>query len=318
MNDRRTHARGLEPRIFWTLATILALVLGLLFWKSISLTMGMNDTMRRLGVIPLTPAEVAAAEASSQAEAEAALKALASITDYEAARWHPLHFKPGITSASNEQCLACHREILDHKPRETSPAGVAASQSIAWYQTLDTYQGEQMSFHARHLTSPFATKVMDLKCNFCHQGHDPREEAPGASATAGPATFSMRKVVEPTKTCLKCHGRFPGEVMGLGNEPWHVLREGMETFEAPNGCLACHADQFRTVRHQVNYLKTDAIEADAKTNADTCYGCHGGRAWYRNSYPYPRHAWPGMDPAIPDWAKDRPTQSAPEHIVGVK
>ena len=27
------------------------------------------------------------------------------------------------------------------------------------------------------------------------------------------------------------------------------------------------------------------------------------------SYPYPRHAWPGMPPEVPDWAKDRPTES---------
>ena len=318
MNDRRTHASGLEPRAFWTLVTILALVLGLLFWKSISLTMGMNDTMRPLGVIPLTPAEVAAAEASSQADAEAALKALAAITDYQAALWHPLHFKPAVTTARNEQCLACHREILDHKPREASQAGVAANESIAWYQTLDTYQGEQLSFHARHLKTPFATKVMNLKCNFCHQGHDPRDEAPGTHATAGPATFTIRKVVDPSKTCLMCHGKFPGDVMGLGEEPWHLLREGMESPESPNGCLSCHAELFRTVRHRVNYLNAEAIEADAKANADTCFGCHGGRAWYRKSYPYPRHAWPSMDPTIPVWAKDRPTQSAPEHIVNDK
>lgn len=271
------------------------------------------------------PAESAAAVATPVAEeppqtpeAAAAIAALAKITDYEKARWHPLHFKPDIDTATNAQCLACHKEILDSKPRETSPAGVRAADSIAWYQTLDTYDGAQMSFHARHLSSPYATKVMNLKCNFCHQGNDLREEAPHSSATAPASGFALRKMVDPTKTCLMCHGSFPGAVMGFDQQKWPELREGMETPEAPNGCLSCHAEQFRTVRHQVNYLKADAIEAAAKTQADVCYGCHGGRSWYRNNYPYPRHPWPGMDPAVPGWAKDRPATSAPEHLTGMK
>ena len=52
-----------------------------------------------------------------------------------------------------------------------------------------------------------------------------------------------------------------------------------------------------------------AVEAAGQKNGDVCYGCHGGRAWYRIAYPYPRHAWEGMAPEIPDWAKARPTES---------
>ena len=44
-------------------------------------------------------------------------------------------------------------------------------------------------------------------------------------------------------------------------------------------------------------------------NADVCYGCHGGRSWYRIGYAYPRHSWEGMSPEVPDWAKNRPTES---------
>ena len=123
-----------------------------------------------------------------------------------------------------------------------------------------------------------------------------------------------RRVISRCASLL-CHGQFPSKVMGFEDQKWSDLREGMETAEAPNGCLTCHAEQFRTVRHQVNYLKAEAIEADAKTNADTCYGCHGGRAWYRNNYPYPRHPWPGMDPEVPAWAKDRPTESDPRYVT---
>lgn len=228
----------------------------------------------------------------------------------------PIHFKPAIDTATNEQCLSCHQEILKHEVRDKAPAGVKADDVLAWYQTLDTYAGDQKSFHQRHLSTPFAKKVMNLKCNFCHQGSDLREEAPGSSATTTVAdlgNFTLRKQVNPSTTCLLCHGAFPATNMGLEGS-WHELREGLENEDAPNGCLSCHADQFRTVRHQVNYLHAKEIENLAKSSSsDSCFGCHGGRAWYRISYPYPRHSWPGMDPEVPEWAKDRPTESVSEH-----
>lgn len=235
---------------------------------------------------------------------------------YLDAAWNELHFKPAIDKATNEQCLSCHQEILERKVRSESPAGVKANDVLAWYQTLDTYAGDQQSFHARHLTAPFAKKLMNLKCNTCHQGQDPREESGGSSATTTVAmvgNFTLRKQVNPSKSCLLCHGAFPGANMGLDGK-WSELREGFESEDTPNGCLTCHADQFRTVRHQVNYLNASAIEDTAKKgSSDVCLGCHGGRAWYRTSYPYPRHPWPGMDTEVPDWAKGRPTESAPEH-----
>ncbi len=256
------------------------------------------------------------AGAPATAGAQESPAELAKITDYQAARWHRLHFKPAIDTATNEQCLACHQEILTGKVREASPAGLKAANAEAWYQTLDTYTGPQETFHARHLTTPFAKQVMSLNCTFCHQGADPREKAPGshadgqeaAASTQAPAAFTLRKTVNPSETCLRCHGQFPNQNMGL--DPWTTVREGMETPETPNGCMTCHAELFRTVRHQVSYLKADAIEALAKTSADVCYGCHGGRGWYRISYPYPRHPWPSMDASqAPDWAKDRPAES---------
>ena len=69
-------------------------------------------------------------------------------------RWDPIHFKPAIDDATDEQCLACHQEILDRKVLEQSPAGVNASETLAWYQTLDTYKGAQDTFHRRHLVTP--------------------------------------------------------------------------------------------------------------------------------------------------------------------
>lgn len=246
---------------------------------------------------------------------------------YERARWHPVHFKPGIDSATNEQCLACHSEILTRKVRETSPAGVEAAKSLAWYQTLDTYAGDQATFHQRHLIDPFAQKVMNLKCNFCHQGDDPREEAPGSSATAPSpksAAFTLRKVINPSTTCLLCHGKFPYEIMEGVDGPWHKVRADLEDPQDPdlrNGCLTCHDPEFgfRSVRHQVTYLKADTIERLAKEgSSDVCYGCHGGRAWYRNSYPYPRHAWPDMAEEVPEWAKNRPTESDPRYAIEKK
>ncbi len=220
--------------------------------------------------------------------------------DYQAARWHPLHFKPAIDSATNEQCLECHQEILERKVKPESPAGVKAEDSLAWYQTLSLYQGEQETFHRRHLVTALAKKFMNLRCNTCHQGHDPREAAP-IPPTSGQMGFTLRKTVNPETTCLKCHGKMDYKIMGLPS-PWEESRKIFQN------CMACHA-AIRTVRHQVNYLKPEAIEQAAAENPDVCYGCHGGRAWYRTAYPYPRHAWPGAAPQVPDWAKDRPTES---------
>ena len=242
--------------------------------------------------------------------------------NYMAAKRHESHFQPAVDKATDAQCLSCHQEILERKPRPLSPAGVRAADVLAWYQVLDTYAGDQESFHWRHVQSPFAKKVMKLSCNFCHRGHDPREEAPGASAT-GPAQgsdahFALRKVVDPKSTCLRCHGKFPHEVMGLPG-PWHEVRADMETDGMRNGCLgACHQEVFRTNRHKVTYLDAAKIEELAKDGSDTCYGCHGGRAWYRISYPYPRNPWPDMDEELPEWAKGRPTQSEARYRIPPK
>lgn len=229
---------------------------------------------------------------------------------YEAARWDPRHFQPLIAKTPDSECLQCHAEVLVPSVREKSPAGVRADQSLAWYQTLDTYTGAQDTLHRRHLSSDFAKRVMDLRCNTCHQGNNPRDEAPGTSATAQHTGYTLRKQVDP-KTCLMCHGQFDWQVMGL---PGH-WRESAETFG--NNCLTCHAG-IRTHRHQVNFLKAEAIEAAGAENGDVCYGCHGGRAWYRVPFPFPRHAWEGMDAEMPDWAKGRPTQSEPRFRPEVK
>lgn len=233
------------------------------------------------------------------------------------ATYSPLHFKPAIETATDDQCLACHREVLEDRIREASPAGVKAADTLAWYQTVSTYAGEQDSFHRRHLATPLARQLMNLKCNTCHEGHDPRDEAPGSSAslTQDTTAFTLRKTVNPETTCLKCHGQPPAfELMGLPG-PWHESRDIFQ-----NDCLACHA-AFRTSRHRVNYLHADAIEAvatagrETKTGGDTCFGCHGGRPWYRIAYPYARNAWPGMPEEVPEWAKDRPRQSEARFLI---
>lgn len=270
-------------------------------------------------VPPLTEAELAVLEAKA-AEIEAALPAMG----YQAARYHPLHFSPAIETASSAECLACHKEIIAHPVREESPAGVKAADSLAWYQTLDTYSGPQADFHWRHLESDFAKQVMKLECTFCHKGNDPREESPdmvptrAAFGAGGAPEFTLRKMVNPSETCLLCHGAMPDPVniMGLAG-PWHEARIDLEYAEAPNGCLSCHAETFRTNRHQVNYLNAATIEDLARNGtSDTCYGCHGGRAWYRTSYPYARTPWPGMDTeTVPDWAAGRPTAPKPEHRI---
>jgi len=166
---------------------------------------------------------------------------------YETARWHPLHFKPAIEQADDKSCLVCHAEVLKPSVRAKSPAGVRADQSLAWYQTLEIYTGAQDTFHRRHLLGDMAKRYMNLRCNTCHQGHDPRDEAPGTSATAQATGYTLRKQVDP-QTCLMCHGQFNAEVMGL---PGSWAEHG-ETFG--NNCLLCH-ESIRTTRHNVNFLK---------------------------------------------------------------
>jgi len=263
----------------------------------------------------------ARAPAAEQA-AVVALRASLPRLDYQRAQYHPLHFKPGIDTATDAECLVCHREVLESRVRTASPAGVRADQSTAWYQTVATYEGEQMSFHQRHLTSAYAKAVMNLKCNFCHQGNDPREEAPDFAVAAadmrsnnGQEPFTLRKMVNPSETCLRCHGAFPDPVriMALPGA-WPEARKLMESAEQPNGCLLCHA-AFRTSRHRVTYLNAAVIEDLAKESSDVCYGCHGGRAWYRNAYPFPRNAWPGMSADLPEWARGRSVRSDPRYAL---
>ncbi len=200
--------------------------------------------------------------------------------------YSPMHFKPAIAAATDAQCLACHREVLDDRVRTTSPAGFMSTDAKVAYQTLSTYTGEQETFHRRHMVTPLAKQLMRLRCNTCHEGHDPREEASGASATSTPQTdmgFTLRKQVNPETTCLKCHGQMPWQIMVGLKGPWPQVKGDNE-----NNCLFCHA-KTRTIRHRVDYLNTEAIEAAGGANADVCYGCHGGRAWYRVSYPYSRN-----------------------------
>lgn len=227
--------------------------------------------------------------------------------DYHRSKWDPIHFSPDIETATDQQCLSCHQEVLEEKTRDESPAGVKKQEVLAWYQTLSTYSGEQDTFHRRHLVTPYAKKIMDMKCITCHQGNDPREETIGSSAD-GPTSPVQRKMVDP-EICLMCHGQFPWKIMAGLPGPWEKSRNIFN-----NNCMACHM-AIRTKRHHVNFLKSDAIEKAGLEDGDVCFGCHGGRAWYRTSYPYPRHSWPGMATEIPDWAKNRPTESQLRYLT---
>lgn len=225
----------------------------------------------------------------------------AETPDYYQARWDPIHFKPAIDQARDEQCLACHREILSDKVRDKSPAGVPAAAASAWYQKTSTYEGPQDTFHRRHMVTPLAKNLMNLRCNTCHQGNDPREEtvSPPTKTDAG---YTLRKMVNPETTCLKCHGQMNWKAMGMPDQ-WQEFGKIMG-----NNCLLCHAT-IRTNRHQVSYLNAAEIERAGSKNPEVCFGCHGGRSWYRTHYAYPRHAWPYMPVQTPEWAKGRPTES---------
>jgi hypothetical protein len=59
------------------------------------------------------------------------------------------------------------------------------------------------------------------------------------SNNGGPP-FTLRKRVNPEETCLRCHGSYPFEIMGLTG-PWHEQQADLEPEGTPNGCLTCHA-----------------------------------------------------------------------------
>ncbi len=229
--------------------------------------------------------------------------------DYQRSRYDPIHFAPAIYQAKDDQCLSCHSEVLEPSVRERSPAGLAAKESKAWYQFLPTYDGNQETFHRRHLSTEFALSVMQMKCVTCHQGNEPRDEM-GATPPQNDSGFTLRKMVDP-KLCLQCHGQMNYSIMGLPM-PW---KDSKQMFG--NNCLLCHA-AIRTNRHNVNYLKPAEIEKLAQEKGtDVCFGCHGGRAWYRITPEYPRHSWSGMAAEIPEWAKTRPTESLERFRVQV-
>jgi len=220
--------------------------------------------------------------------------------DYLSARWDPIHFKPAIDAASDEQCLACHLEVLERRPLPNSQAGLQTEQQLAWYQTLDTYSGEQDTFHRRHLLSDEAKRLMKFRCNSCHQGHDPMDEASGSRDDAQKG-LTLRKSVDP-EICLMCHGKFDYKVMAGLSADWPLVRDQFK-----NDCVTCHQES-RTVRHKLNFLNEVGIEQAGKESSDSCYGCHGGRAWYAIPYPYVRRPWLERMPTVPpEWAEGRPT-----------
>lgn len=220
---------------------------------------------------------------------------------YRSATWDPIHFKPAIETATDEQCLTCHREVLERRPRPQTISGEPSGDLLAWYQTLDGYQGEQDTFHRRHLVTPEARRLMDFRCNTCHQGHDPKEEISGSADDTQPGILSRRSV-DPD-ICLMCHGQFDWTVMAGVAGDWPEVRDQLK-----NDCVTCH-QEYRTVRHQLNFLDAGEIEQAGKESSDSCYGCHGGRAWYAKPYPYVRRPWLERMPEVdPEWAHGRQTE----------
>src|SRR5574343_1226112 len=90
---------------------------------------------------------------------ELALGPEGTVTGAILASHHPLHARPAVETASDAQCLACHASVLEARPRAVSPAGIPASSRRAAYQETPTYQGEQESFHRRHLVTPLARSL---------------------------------------------------------------------------------------------------------------------------------------------------------------
>ena len=230
--------------------------------------------------------------------------------DYQRAVYDPIHFKPAIEQATDAQCLVCHQEVLQPTVRQHAIAGNASADALAWYQRTSTYSGVQETFHRRHLVTELAKSLMQMQCITCHEGNEPRDEAPGTSADSHSGQQNLRKMVNSETICLRCHGKHNWQVMGLP-AAWDQSKTMCQ-----DNCLLCHV-AVRTTRHQVNYLNAQAIEQAGAKSSESCFGCHGGRSWYRLNYPYPRNPWSGMPPEIPDWAKNRATESEARFLTGL-
>lgn len=194
--------------------------------------------------------------------------------DPRKAQWNDVHFPPQVDQVPDQTCASCHRALLTQAVREASPAGLSRDDAAAWYQSLNTYAGPQLTFHERHLTAPYAREVLRMACRDCHRGHDPRERAVIPDSPERP--LALRKRVHPG-ICLRCHGQFPDHQPLLGND-WRAERADFD-----NDCRVCHAAD-RARRHTSPWLDAARIESLAIGNGDVCYGCHGGRAWYRVAY----------------------------------
>jgi hypothetical protein len=127
------------------------------------------------------------------------------------------------------------------------------------------------------------------------------DEASGSADDTQPG-LTLRKSVDP-EICLMCHGKFDYRVMAGLSGDWTEVREQFK-----NDCVTCHKES-RTVRHKLNFLNEEEIEKAGEESSDSCYGCHGGRAWYAIAYPYVRRPWLERMPAVPpEWAVGRPTE----------
>ena len=144
---------------------------------------------------------------------------------------------------------------------------------------------------------------MNLRCHLPPGARSARGGA-GIVATASPQAttdFTLRKQVDVETTCLKCHGQMNTVIMGLPG-PWPESKASVR-----NGCLTCHAISARPPSGDLPECQRPS-KRPGRNNADTCYGCHGGRAWYRIAYPI--RATPGRHAGRrAGLGKGQPTQS---------
>jgi hypothetical protein len=156
------------------------------------------------------------------------------------ASYSPLHFKPAIESATDAQCLACHKEVLDDNPALASPAGLRAADSLAWYQ-----QTEHLQRRAGQLPSPPSgdadgEAVDEPQLHHLPPGPGPARRSPGLlgdgnaanrcrihAAQAGQSRDDLPQVPRPVSR------------QGDHGPAGAVAGEAKDMFQ--NDCLGCHA-----------------------------------------------------------------------------
>lgn len=87
---------------------------------------------------------------------------------------------------------------------------------------MSTYQGAQDTFHRRHLTTEYATKVMQMRCTTCHEGSPRATKPPTRPPTTRTVALTLQNG-QPRDFLSQVPREDDHEIMGLPG-PWNEVK----------------------------------------------------------------------------------------------